>query len=144
MLAMLLGFSGGLIIVTSKSLNNAAANRLGLFPGSLINYVTGSITALILVLIFQNGALGFTNFINVPWYFYLSGLFGLLAMILSNATLHRLPVLHSTTMIVASQMITALVIDYSLFQQFSLLKTVGATVVLVALWWDQKILKAAC
>lgn len=141
MLAMILAFCGGLMIVTSKSLNNAAAKSLGLLPGSLINFITGSIVAFSLALVFSNKLSGLMNMGNVPWYFFLAGVFGLTAMLVSNFTLHRLPVLHSTTLIVAAQMLTALVIDFILFGVFSLIKSLAALIVVVALIWDQKIIK---
>ncbi|MCK8061211.1 MULTISPECIES: DMT family transporter [unclassified Fusibacter] len=143
MLAIGLAFLGGLIIVTSKYINHTAAKEMGLLPGSVINYIMGSITALVLALIFVGKLDGLTRLSEIPWYFFLAGVFGLVAMIISNATLSRLPVLHSTTLIVTSQMITALVIDYLIFGQFSWVKSIGAAVVVVALVWDQKILKMA-
>lgn len=143
MLAMILAFCGGLMIVTSKSLNNAAAKSLGLLPGSIINFVTGSVVALILSLIFSDKLAGLMALGNVPWYFMLAGVFGVLAMLVSNFTLHRLPVLHSTTLIVAAQMLTALMIDFAFFGVFSVVKTAAALVVVVALIWDQRIIKEA-
>jgi uncharacterized membrane protein YdcZ (DUF606 family) len=143
MIAIILALLGGLIIITSKYINHTAAKEMGLLPGSVINYIMGSLTALLLALIFVGKLDGLTKLTTIPWYFFLAGVFGLIAMILSNMTLSRLPVLHSTTLIVTSQMITALVIDFLIFGQFSLVKSLGAFVVVIALIWDQKILKMA-
>lgn len=140
-LAILLGLLSGVVIVFSKYISNAAARHLGLLKGTLINYIVGSLFALLLALVFGGGQLALVKLPQIPWYYYLSGVFGVLAMMISNATLNKLPILHSTSLIITLQMLTALALDYLLFQQFTPLKALGGAVVIVALLLDQRLIK---
>lgn len=140
MLAIVLGLIGGLSLLVSKGLNNAAANQLGLLRGSVLNYITGTITALALALTFS-GIPEITRYTSIPGYYYLAGALGLLAMLVSNATLHRLPLIHSTALIITTQLTTALAIDYLIFGIGSWWKVSGAVLVILALVIDGNILK---
>lgn len=136
-MAFLFGFLGGLALLLSKAMNNAAATRIGLLQGTLLNYVTGTLVAGLLAMAL-GGFHPLTTYMEIPWYFFLAGLMGLLAMLISNATLHRLPVIHTTALILVTQMSVALALDYWLFGIGSWLKVAGAAVVIAGLLWDQK------
>lgn len=139
MLPYILGFVGGLALLTSKGINNAAANQLGLMRGTVLNYLTGTLVAGALALTF-GGLSSWAVYGQIPWYYFLAGIMGLVAMLLSNATLHKLPVIHSTALILATQMSAALALDYWLFGMGSAMKLLGAGIILVALVWDQALL----
>lgn len=141
MLAMGLAILSGVMIMTSKTINNAASRKLGLLPGSILNFLVGALTALLLTLFFKGSFTSFEALLEVPWYYYLAGLFGLMAMLISNATLHRLPVVHTTSLVISAQMFTALIIDYLFFSEFSLIKSFGALLVVLGVILDQKILQ---
>ncbi len=140
MLAVILAFFGGLAIVVSKMLNHNAAKRFGLLPGTLLNYLTGTLMAGILAFASMK-RFDYTVFLDVPPLMYSAGLLGLGAMLISNLTLNRLPVVHSTSIIVVTQMSVALLLDYWLFGIGSLIRIVGAMLVVIALILDQYIIQ---
>lgn len=139
MLPYILGFLGGLALLTSKAINNAAANQLGLMRGTVLNFLTGTLVAGTLALSLGGLSSG-AVYAQIPWYYFLAGVMGLVAMLLSNATLHKLPVIHSTALILATQMSAALALDYWLFGIGSAMKLLGAGIILGALVWDQALL----
>jgi len=139
-MAIILSIVGGLIVIATKSLNNAATKKLNFFPGSTVNYLTGTFFSLLFLLLLRQRIEIFDKIAEIPPYYFLGGLLGLLAMLASNYTLHRLPVMHSTTLIIALQMLTALYIDLFMFNKYSYLRTIGALIVVLALVWDQRII----
>lgn len=127
-------------MIATKYLNNAATKKMSFFPGSTVNYLTGTFFSLIFLLLLRQKIEVFDKIAEIPPHYFLGGLLGLIAMLASNFTLHRLPVMHSTTLIIALQMMTALYIDLFMFNKYSYLRTIGALVVVMALIWDQKII----
>ena len=141
MFAMSLAALGGVMIMVSKYISNAASRKLGLLPGSILNFLVGAITAFLLALFLKGSLVSLKSLWGVPLYFYLAGIFGLLAMLISNATLHRIPVMHTASLVISAQMLTALMIDYLFFEQFSWIKSIGALLVVLGVMLDQKILQ---
>lgn len=136
-----LGFLCGGISVVSKMLNYQASNYLGTFNGSLINYLLATPISLAVLLLTGDGfpAQGFAS---APWWAFLGGVFGVLAMVINVYSLHRVNLFQSTTLLLLSQLLTSVVVDLVLFGKMSLLKALGVLLLAAGVVWDKMIVSA--
>ncbi len=128
----------GVNIVLCRFLNAGSAQRNGLSMSTLMNYVVGLFTSL-LVLWISAEAGGF----RLPWDgisslpVYLGGTVGVATILLSNYLTPRLPAFLLTLLIFIAQLLSALALDYLLAGDFSIGKLLGGLLVLLGLWHYQ-------
>lgn len=122
--------------VLCRYLNAIYAQRNGLNMGTLINYITGLVTALMVLLVFGDpmapqpvGALTFRTVMM-----FLGGALGVAMIQILIYITPRMPAFWGTVMIFISQLGAGLVLDYTLSGTFSLGKLLGGLMVLLGLW----------
>ena len=130
MLAAISALLSGGTVVLNRMLNAALGTRLGLWPSTAFNYITGLITSLLLVL-----ALGswFTGPLPPIWYLYTGGLIGVAVVTISSAAAPHLPVFLMTLLVFVSQIVTGMIIDAAQGRATPAHKILGAIVVLAGL-----------
>lgn len=141
-LLLVLGFVCGGINVVSKTINYQATNHLGTASGTLINYIVASLLSALVLLFTGPQQLAPSRFASVPWWLYLGGVCGLLAMLINVTSLQKISLFQSTTMLLVGQLAGAVALDALLFHSMSLLKAAGVAVLAVGVVWDKRLCAA--
>lgn len=141
-LIILIAFLYGCATVVSKMINYRAAQELGTWNGSLVNYVVASVLALVLLLFSPYLRSDLQACTKVPVYLYAGGTFGVIAFVLSIVTLRRMKVFQSTILLLAGQLLAGILFDIILFRNFTWIKFAGVLLVFVGIFWDKKITAA--
>lgn len=134
MMIILIAIFTGANIVLCRFLNAGSSEKNGLNMSTLMNYITGLLTSL-LVLWFSGEVGGF----RLEWngvsslVIYAGGTVGMITILLSNYLTPRLPAFLLTLLIFVSQLLTALLLDFFLTGFFSMGKLVGGLLVLIGL-----------
>ncbi len=110
-ISILIGVAIGVGISVQSTFNASLAKAVGLWPTTLIVHLLGTITLMLPLWFFRHQA-QWSGWNQVPWYAYLGGVFG--AFIISGIAylLGRMEVAAGISIILAAQMITALLIDH--------------------------------
>ena len=119
-LIVFIAFLYGCATVISKMINYRAAQELGTWNGSLVNYVVASILV----------------------YLYAGGTFGVIAFVLSIVTLRRMKVFQSTILLLAGQLLAGILFDLIVFRGFTWIKFAGVLLVSLGIFWDKKVTAA--
>lgn len=136
---IILGFLSGGISVISKMLNYQAGNHLGTWNGSLINYLLAAPLSLVILLLLDGGQLPVSGFSAAPWWAYLGGVCGVVAMVINVYTLRKISLFQSTTLLLVSQLVTSMLVDLVFFDKMSLLKALGVAMLAVGVIWDRQV-----
>lgn len=130
-------FNGGLNII-NKMVNVRAKQALGMANGTLVNYLEGTLLALLLSMLLGERHLTELSYLaQIPWYYYLGGFFGLAAMILTIRGMERVPVAVSAIVILAGQLLAGFVMDAAA-GRVGLRELAGLCMVGVGVWWAGK------
>lgn len=110
---VLLSIVTGMIFILIKSLNMMLGHEVGIYKSNITNHVTGTIGALIFVLLFvRNSSFRPDHLLNIGIYPLIGGLLGATFVTLSNYTLPKTKVLISTLLILVGQTVASIIIDY--------------------------------
>jgi transporter family-2 protein len=129
-----MSFLAGVFIVASRVLNYGLAEKIGIFQGTLINYITGLFFSSIFMLL-SGEALKFPgiNAFSVPLWAYLGGLAGVVVIALSSYITPRMSAFYLTLLTFTGQMFTGIIIDYFTQHTLSAGKAAGVLLVLAGL-----------
>lgn len=93
------------------SINSGLGKLIGVLRATLVVHLTGTILALLLVLLpFLREKRG-TSYTEIPWYLYMGGVLGVAIVYLVAVSIPKLGVAVATTLIIVGQVGTALAID---------------------------------
>lgn len=138
-LTVFIAFLYGCSVIISKMVNYRAAEELGTWNGSLVNYVVASLLAFAILLFSPGLKPSLHAYTAVPVYLYAGGAFGVIAFVFTIIGLRRMKVFQSTILILAGQLLTGILFDIAVFRNFSLLKLSGVLLVAGGILWDKKI-----
>lgn len=134
-ISLMFAFMAGVTIVVSRSFNAFLANRIGATQSSFFNYFTGLIASLLFLI-----AISFTahtapfSFLDISDYWMLTGgIIGVLNIIILNIIVNKIAPLRLTLFIFIAQLISGMVFDICLYQQFSFQKFIGCVIVIIGL-----------
>ena len=133
-----LAFISGCAGVINKLLNLEAKKGLGTWNGTLLNYVESSMFAGILMIIFGGALWKYEVFVNVPWYFFLGGLFGVISMLLALKGMQKTSMMFATVLMLVGQLFAGYVVDSIVNQQLDILKLVGVVCIILGVYLDKK------
>ena len=127
MLAILCALMSGGTIVFNRMLNADLGTKLGLWPSTVINYITGLFTSIFLMIALGSWLIG-----PLPseWYLYTGGLIGVAVVMLSSAAAPHLPVFLMTLLVFVAQLVTGMILDAMAGRATPVHKVLGALVVL--------------
>ena len=132
---VLVAFLNGGLNIVNKMVNVRAKQVLGMANGTLVNYLEGTLLALLLsMLLGERHLVEFAYLAQIPWYYYLGGFFGLAAMILTIRGMEKVPVAVSAIVILAGQLLAGFVMDAAA-GRVGLRELVGLCMVGVGVWW---------
>lgn len=141
-LIILIAFLYGCATVISKMINYRAAQELGTWNGSLVNYVVASILALVMLLFTTRFQVDLYAYVKAPLYLYAGGTFGVIAFVISIITLSKMKVFQSTIFLLSGQLLAGILFDLFVFGNLTAYKTAGILLVTVGILWDKKVTAA--
>lgn len=132
---ILLAFSAGVTIVLARSINAFLANKIGAYQSSFFNYFTGFIASVIALLLFSFPTLStLQQMDHIPSYFmFLGGMIGVVNIVILNIVCNKLAPIQLTLIVFVAQLGSGILLDYTLFDLFSLKKMVGCCIVVLGL-----------
>ncbi len=137
-LALLIAAVSGVAMAVQGSLNTALGKIIGLLAGTFIVHITGTVFALILLLIGLDEA-KWNMLLKAPWYAYLGGVLGVGIVYGVVVSIDRVGVAAATTAIIIGQVSMATIVDhFGLFGLtpigFNVWKGVGIVLMAVSAW----------
>ena len=142
MLYIILAGLCGCITIISMIINSNLAKRIGVFKGTLINYIVGLTTTLILMIIVKSSVnLSYSSFTNIPLWALLGGMIGVAVVASSNVVLPKIPTIYTTLLIFIGQLFTGILIDYFRVGFVSKGKIIGGLLILLGLLYNSNVEK---
>lgn len=134
---LLVGLIGGVAIGFQGPLSSLISQRLGMIESVFIIHLGGTLVALVPLLFMRGGRLA--GWQQLPWYALGAGAFGLVLISAISYTIPRLGAATTITLVVAGQLIVALLLDHfgllgMAVRPFQLSRLVGIAVVFAGVW----------
>lgn len=137
---ILLAIIAGVSIVLSRIINFNLADKIGVFQGTLFNYIFGLIfSGIFLVLSNENVFKEINTLGDIPWWAYLGGFVGVGVVALSTYITPKISVFYLTIFIFIGQLFIGGVIDYITLHELSMGKVIGGILVLVGLIYNVRL-----
>ena len=134
MIAVMMAFCAGVTIVLSRSVNGLLASKVGAHTSTFFNYLTGTIGSLILfifaLLFIRQPTIYFNNFQPVM---LIGGIIGVFNIMILNIVVLKISAVKLTLLAFIGQLASGIIIDYLLFDIFSITKLIGCFIVTVGL-----------
>ena len=140
MLYILMALSAGALIVIGRVINSNLAIKVGIYKGTVINYVVGLIFAaayLVIEMSLFNPAK--INFTIIPWWAWLGGLTGVMVIVLSNYITPKISSFAQTLLVFIGQLFAGVIIDYFSSGSISIGKIIGGALVLAGLVYNTRV-----
>lgn len=137
MIYILIAFITGCLVILSMVINSRLGDKIGVFQGTLINYIVGLIGIIVVLLIKYRGiSIPLSNLQSTPIWAYLGGAIGVTVVSTSNIVIPKIPTIYSTLLIFIGQIATGIVIDYITLSTLSKGKILGSILILVGLLYN--------
>lgn len=134
MAAIVFSILAGLTIVLNRMINAELAKKIGIFQGTLFNYITGLITSFaFLMLSSEYLQVSAFQFAGLPIWAYAGGFVGVAVIALSNYVAPRISAFYLTLIVFVAQLFTGSLIDFLMMDMFSIGKIIGGLLVLAGL-----------
>jgi transporter family-2 protein len=142
MLYIILAVLCGCITIISMIVNSHLAKKIGTLQGTLINYIVGLTTTILLMIIVKSSiSLPYSSFSKIPWWAFLGGLLGVVVVSSSNIVLPKIPTIYTTLLIFIGQLFTGILIDYFRVGFISKGKIIGGLLILLGLLYNSNVEK---
>jgi len=137
MLYIFIAILAGASIVAGRIINSNLAEKIGIFQGTLFNYVIGLFFSFIFLFL-SNESLNITNtkIKSIPLWAYLGGLTGDLVIVLSSYVTPKISSFYLTLIIFIGQLFVGIIIDYFTLNKLSLGNILGGLLVLIGLTYN--------
>lgn len=134
---ILMALGTGVLVIMSFIINSRLAKEIGVFQGTLINYIVGFVCSL-LVWLFVSSSESFDSalFGTVPVWAFFGGAVGVLIVVISNIVIPTIPTVYSTLIIFIGQLSTSIIIDYFAGKAITTGKIVGGLLILAGLLYN--------
>ena len=140
MLYIILAVLCGCITIVSMIINSHLAKKIGVFQGTLINYIVGLFSTILLIIIVKNSVnLSFSSFNKIPLWALLGGLLGVMVVASSNIIIPKIPTIYTTLLIFIGQLFTGILIDYFRVGFVSKGKIIGGILILLGLIYNSNV-----
>lgn len=143
MIYLLIAILSGVSIVLARVINYVLAEKIGVFQGTLFNYILGLLGSLLL-LIFSGEVMHLFSIeaYSAPWWAYIGGPLGVIVIALSSFLSSRISAFYLTLLLFIGQLFTGVLLDYITLHELSIGKILGGILVFIGLgynlWVDQK------
>ena len=142
MIYIILAVLCGCFTIISMIINSHLAKKIGVLQGTVINYIVGLISTILLITIVKSSMnLTFSTFAKIPWWALLGGLIGVVVVASSNIVLPKIPTIYTTLLIFIGQLFTGILIDYFRVGFISKGKIAGGLLILLGLLYNSNVEK---
>lgn len=142
MVYIILAVLCGCFTIISMIINSHLAKKIGVLQGTLINYIVGLLSTIILMLIVNSSLkLSYSSFTKIPWWAILGGMIGVVVVASSNIVLPKIPTIYTTLLIFIGQLFTGILIDYFRVGFVSKGKIIGGLLILLGLLYNSNVEK---
>jgi len=128
---IILSVLGGAALVIGRILNGQLGARAGVKFSTLMNYLTGALGALIILIVTGNGFATAFPKADMPIVYYMGGMVGVGAVLLGVWATSRAPSVQVTLLIFVAQLFMSMVLDAFLLDKFSTGRLIGGFIVLI-------------
>ena len=140
MLMILLAVLGGVLTTLSMVVSSTLGKKIGLIQSTIIHYIGGLIGGVfILIGLGSKIAPSIAEMSNMPFYIFLGGVIGVMVVYTSNVVIPKIPVVYSTLLMFSGQMLCAIIIDAIVMKDFSILKLIGAIIVVLGILYNSRV-----
>ena len=140
MLMILLAILGGVLTTLSMIVSSTLGKKIGLIQSTIIHYIGGLIGGVfILIGLGSKIAPSIAEMSNMPFYIFLGGVIGVMVVYTSNVVIPKIPVVYSTLLMFSGQMLCAIIIDAIVMKDFSILKLIGAIIVVLGILYNSRV-----
>ena len=140
MLMILLAILGGVLTTLSMIVSSTLGKIIGLIQSTIIHYIGGLIGGVfILIGLGSKIAPSIAEMSNMPFYIFLGGVIGVMVVYTSNVVIPKIPVVYSTLLMFSGQMLCAIIIDAIVMKDFSILKLIGAIIVVLVILYNSRV-----
>jgi len=140
MLYIILAILCGCITIISMIINSHLSKEIGVFQGTLINYVVGLISTILLIIIVKDPiSLSFDSYNKIPFWALLGGMIGVVVVASSNVVIPKIPTIYTTLLIFMGQLFTGIIIDYFRMGFISKGKIIGGILILLGIIYNSKV-----
>lgn len=136
MFYILISILAGVSVVVARVINSNLAEKIGIFQGTLFNYITGLISSSIFLL-FSSETIHISKLnSSIPWWVYSGGLVGVIVVVLSSYITPKISAFYLTLLMFIGQLFVGIVIDYFTLNKLSMGKLAGGLLVLAGLSYN--------
>lgn len=129
----ILPFAVGFLIVFSAIVNGKLAQEVGTTKGMQMNFLIGSLTALVMSITFGMGSNGIPNLSRIPTIFLVGSLFALGVLFFMNTIVPKISAFYIVLLPFVGQMLVSGCIDYFYLNYLSKGKIIGAVLILIGI-----------
>lgn len=127
----------GVSIVVARIINSNLAKEIGIFQGTIINYIVGLFFSFIFLLLSSEFSdISILRLQSIPLWAYLGGCTGVLVVVLSSYITPRLSAFYLTLLIFIGQLFIGIIIDYFTLNKLPISKVIGGLIVLFGLSYN--------
>lgn len=119
-------------------LNGESSKKIGIINSVVINYLTATISSIVLCFIMINSISSCSSISNIPLIYFLGGAIGVLTTYLFNVIVHKVSTVYTVILRFIGQMLTSAIIDYLYFNIFSIGKVLGCVLFLIGIILNAK------
>ncbi len=140
MLYIILAISCGCITIISMVVNSHLAKKIGVFQGTLINYIVGLIGSILLIAIVKDSVdLSISSYSKIPLWIFLGGVLGVIVVSSSSIVIPKIPTIYTTLLIFIGQLFTGIIIDYFRDGFISKGKIIGGLLILLGIIYNSNV-----
>ena len=135
MIAILCATCAGVTIVLSRYVNGYLSQKIGAYQSTFFNYFTGFLMSSIFLILF--------GFVNLKGFQFdilmrqptllIGGMIGVFNILILNITVPKISPVQLTLITFVAQLLSGVVIDYCIYDIFSIQKLIGCLIVIVGL-----------
>ncbi len=137
MIYILLALFSGCLVIMSMVFNSQLAKRIGVFKGTLVNYVVGLATTVAIILLLQIPVAVYAgNLGGIPVWAFWGGLLGVAVVATSNVVIPKVPTVYVTLLTFTGQLVAGIVMDMAINNQLSPGKVIGVILMIGGLAYN--------
>ena len=140
MIFIILAILCGCFTIISMIINSRLAKEIGVFQGTLINYVVGLSGTIVLIIIMRNSVnISLSSYSTIPLWAFLGGLLGVIVVASSNIIIPKIPTIYTALLIFMGQLFTGILIDYFRVGFISKGKIIGGLLIILGIIYNSNV-----
>jgi transporter family-2 protein len=131
-----LALATGVLLAFTTTVNAALGKRIGVFPSTLVNYITGLATTLICVLVLGRWAMPGPGLMP---FLLCGGALGVVIIVITSLSLPKVPVVYVTVILFIGQVAMGMVIDAFNGTAMTVSRGLGFCLIVAGLFWNMSV-----